>query len=188
MPFFLLTNGLFRSAKTQKSFCKQSFKFVEPFRLDDGEDGKKLNITYVTIDESLKDLDEYNKDHISLYKKNNADDSVLSDICDRAVFKANPLFLIVETYFGIILYQDSFEVANIPGSAKTKHKILAVYYTLTNIQPEKRSGTEQMQLVLLCKESVFKKCSYERVFSRLIRDFKKLESEGLQLNNDVRPA
>lgn len=42
-----------------------------------------------------------------------------------------------------------------------------------------------MQLVLLCKESVFKKCTHERVFSRLIKDLKKLESEGLELNNGV---
>ena len=119
------TNGPFRSAKTRKSFCKQNFKFVEPLRLNVGEDedGKKLNIAYVPIDKSLKELYEHNKDHISLCKKNNANDSVLSDICDGAVFKANPLFLTEETYTKPAL------------RLQTKHKILAGYYNLTNIQP-----------------------------------------------------
>jgi len=47
------------------------------------------------------------------------------------------------------LYQGAFKVVNPLGSAKKKHKIVAVYYTLAHFDVEKRSNIDHMQLVLL---------------------------------------
>jgi hypothetical protein len=178
--FCLLTSGPFRSASTRKTFCKRKFDFVAPVSINVGSD----KVAYVPINESLRVLYAHNKEYISLHNRNNVNDTIISDICDGNVYKRNVLLSGIEQCFGIILYQDSFEVANPLGSAKTKHKLLAMYYTLTNIAPERRSGTDQCQLVLLCKESVFKR-SPDAVMARLITDLGKLETDGILLEDST---
>lgn len=69
------------------------------------------------------------------------------------------------------------------GSSKKKHKILAVYLTLTDILPHNRSAIVQMQLVLLCKEQDFKYFGMDKVFEPLIKDLKALEETGIEINN-----
>lgn len=60
------------------------------------------------------------------------------------------------------------------GSAKKKHKVLAVYFSLLNM-PHVRSNTDHMQLVLLCKKKDFKEFGHSKVFSELLTDLKLLE-------------
>ena len=69
------------------------------------------------------------------------------------------------------------------GSAKRKHKILAVYMTLADIFPHNRSNVDHMQLVLLCRETDFKTFGHAKVFSRLLTDLKKLEKDGVTVAN-----
>ena len=64
----------------------------------------------------------------------------------------------------LILYQDDFEVANPLGSGRKKHKILAVYLSLANFPPHYRSTVDQIQLVLLCCESDFKRFGQRATF------------------------
>ena len=77
----------------------------------------------------------------------------------------------------IILYQDSFEVVNPLGSAKKKHKILAVYYSVGKLHASVRSLIDNMQPVVLCKEENFKMLGREAqdvVFGPLLNDLKKM--------------
>lgn len=76
---------------------------------------------------------------------------------------------------GLILYQDSSEVANPLGSGRKKHNILAVYLTLADLQPH-RSTIDQMQLVLLCREQDF---GQNVVFERLMKDLNDIEVNGI---------
>lgn len=68
----------------------------------------------------------------------------------------------------LILYQDAFEIVNPLGSARKKHKLVGVYFTLANFQPFHRSSIDNMQLVLLCKETDFKYFGQNTVFSRMM--------------------
>lgn len=67
------------------------------------------------------------------------------------------------------------------GLARKKHKILAVYLTLADILPQNRSGTDHMQLVLLCKEPDFKYFGQELVMGPLVKYLKNLEVCGIDL-------
>lgn len=60
---------------------------------------------------------------------------VLIDVCDGSVFKTNALCMQPGINLKLILYQDTFEVVNPLGSAKKKHKIVGVVFTLANFQP-----------------------------------------------------
>lgn len=84
---------------------------------------------------------------------------------------------------GLVLYQDAFEVVNPLGSGKKKHKVLAVYSTLTDILPHNRSTINQMQLVLLCREQDFKYFGMNKVFEPLVKDLKVLEEKGIVIND-----
>ena len=79
----------------------------------------------------------------------------MEDITDRSVFKSNVFFTVNKKALKLVLYQDSFEVVNPLGSAKTKQKILAVYYTLADILPHYRSNIDHIQLISLCREVDF---------------------------------
>ncbi len=53
-----------------------------------------------------------------------------------------------------------------------KHKILAVYMSLGELQPHNRSLVDPMQLVLLCRENDFKTFGLEKVFQVLLQTLK----------------
>lgn len=79
----------------------------------------------------------------------------------------------------LILYQDAFEVLNPLGSAKKKHKIVGVYFTLANFEPFCRSSVDHLQLLLLCTEQDMKYFGQEKLFSRMLSDMRDLEDNGL---------
>ena len=98
------------------------------------------------------------------------------------MFKSNPFFIENHNALQILLFQDACEISNPLGSAKKKHKLLAVYYTLGNLDPRCRSQIDPIQLVLLCKESHLKKYGHERIFGPLLEDIGALKNTGITLD------
>ena len=105
----------------------------------------------------------------------------LTDFCDGALFKKNSLCDI-----NLLLYQDSFEVANPIGSAKNIHKLLAVYYILGNSRAFLRSKVEQIQLVMLINEKNFKRFGQETSFHKLVEDLRSLEDGHIVNGKTIR--
>ena len=68
---------------------------------------------------------------------------------------------------------------------KKKHKLLAVYFTLTNLYPWNRSKVEQLQLVLLCREKYCKTFTVSNVFRHVIDDLKDLELNGISYEGTI---
>lgn len=62
----------------------------------------------------------------------NLNEEILTDFTDGLICKSHNHFT-EKNFINILLYQDSFEIVNPLGSAKKKHKIFAVYYTLGNL-------------------------------------------------------
>lgn len=82
----------------------------------------------------------------------------------------------------IILYNDAFEIVNPLGSSKRKYKLLAVYGVLGNLPPHLRSTTDNMFLILLCKEKYVKLAGYNRVFERMVEDILEIQNNGIIIN------
>ena len=112
-----------------------------PVTINLGFDQNKVKryCEYVPIIEAIQEL---LKDPSVKAQFNNPNclrsDSVLRDSTDGSVARKNLLFNELHNAIKLILYQDSFEVVNPLGSAKRKHKILAVYVILGNIYPQNR--------------------------------------------------
>ena len=100
-------------------------------------------------------------------------------MCDGSVFNTNALCMQPGISLKLILYQDAFEVVNPLGSAKKKHKILGVYFTLANLEPFYRSSVDHLQLLLLCREQDFKYFGRDKLFSRMLSDVRELEDNGI---------
>lgn len=113
---------------------------------------------------------------------------ILNDVCDGSVFQSNPLFSESGLTLKVILYQDTFEVVNPLGSAKKKHKMLGVYFTLANFDAFHRSTVDNLQLLLLCREADFLRFGHEKVFSQLVADLRELEIDGPNVHGNIAKA
>lgn len=114
---------------------------------------KKKTYQYVPICQSIAKLYQHFPSHFQWFGTHgNGAVDCLNDVTDGLVFKEKQ-FLHQQNRVAIILYQDSFEVVNPLGSAKKKHKLIGVYYTLANFASEERSNIDHLQLVLLCRET-----------------------------------
>lgn len=169
--------GPLRSDQTRKTFFKKTFNYVEPTQiyLDFDAAGIERYFQYVPIKETLKALftqetvkEQYRQTKIKLGLISDSGCDFLADVIDGKVIKDNGLLKEDPSSLSIVLYQDSFEVANPLGSAHGKHKILAVYMTLCDILPHNRSCVDPMQLVLLCRKSDFRFFGQAKIFTPLI--------------------
>jgi len=189
------TEDLFRTCNTQplktdqkrKTVFKNSFNYVEPVQicLGQNEAGKECFAQYVPIKQTIDSLfhcqsvqEQYKQVHSRIGSKD-----ILKDVWDGKNMTENVIFQTESSSLSLILYQDAFEVVNPLGSGKKKHKILAVYLTLADLMPHNRSSTDQMQLVLLCKEHDFKYFGQDLVMGTLVNDLKDLELNGVTLSD-----
>jgi phosphopantetheine adenylyltransferase len=174
--------GILRSEKTRRFYYKESFGFVAPEKHVLGKNAKGVQscFHYVSIQSSLKQLlADCNASRVFRMCVPLHDD-ILRDFYDGSFYTEH---FDSGDVLQLILYQDDFEIVNPLGSAKTIHKITAIYYSVGNIAPEYRSNTDHMQLVLLCKTSDFKYFGASRILTPLYLELKYLETTKIWLAN-----
>lgn len=116
-------------------YYKTKFNFVEPVQINLAHDGNFQNryFHYIPIKGSLRAILEDNSSWQHILNPLPRKDGTL---VDGWTLKSNSLSSLGPHYLKIMLFQDAFEVANLLGSARQKHKVLAVYYTLANFHPQ----------------------------------------------------
>nr|XP_055048292.1 uncharacterized protein LOC129433654 [Misgurnus anguillicaudatus] len=175
--------GPMRTAYSRTQSFKKMFNFIEPKKLFLGRDENRRDrfAYYVPVRETLKCLLESDLwlSCVSGAHSTETSVDVLSDISDGQIFKNKDFFVQNPSCLKLVLYQDAFEVVNPLGSAKTKHKVLAVYVSVANLPLHVRSDTDHMSLVLLCREKDFKEFGHAKVFSEFLGDLKELEENGI---------
>ncbi|XP_020562397.2 uncharacterized protein LOC110015774 [Oryzias latipes] len=179
--------GPMRTAYSRVQCFKNVFKYVEPQKVFLGRDENRTDrfAYYVPVLKTLKNMLESTFwQGLMSMGPNVSNLDVLSDRCDGNVFLSNTFFQENPNSLKLVLYQDAFEVVNPLGSAKKRHKVLAVYFSLLNIPPHARSNVDHMQLVLLCREKDFKEFGHDRVFSELMTDLKVLEENGITMADE----
>ncbi|KAK3917598.1 Zinc finger protein 124 [Frankliniella fusca] len=172
----------FSSHYLRKQYFKDHFGFEEPkqINLEPDDPDSKNTLQYVSISQSLSKLLEnpsIQQEVNASFDKRHEDTDEIRDYTDGTLFRSenHPAKEI-----HINLYQDSFNpVMNALGSAKNKYKDLVVYFTIANLRPHLRSLIDTKQLVLICRESVFKLFGAKKCLEELILELKQLESEGI---------
>jgi hypothetical protein len=174
-------DGLLRSESMRATFFKTEFNYVEPvsYSLDST---RNIHFHYVPIKQSLKALFQDHAVQSQLVEGIHlSEDECLADIGDGSTCKKNIVLQADPTCLKLLMYQDDFEPSNPLGSAKGKHKMLAVYYTLGNLHPRVRTKIDVVQLILLCKRSSVITYGLDVIFEPLMRDLVSLENDGVDL-------
>ncbi|XP_064472077.1 uncharacterized protein LOC135386209 [Ornithodoros turicata] len=186
MPFnSCRRNGELSSQHLQMKFFKEHFGYTEPVAISLRSDQKEHGTMHyvpltVTMQRMLRDPSVTSQLE-ALNSRNDAGMS-FSDFTDGSLFKDADISF-SSNEIQLMLYQDSFEVVNPLGSAKQKHKILGVYFTLGNLKQHNRSKVDQLQLCLFCTEKLLKKFGHREVFGRLVAEVKQLVISGLSVDN-----
>ena len=151
----------------------------EQKRIGVGAAASRETFQVVSITETLKFLlsfDDVLQDVLTGHQTNSG---VLRDVVDGEAFRQHPLFSQEPNSLAIIFYMDEFTVTNpLRGRAKF-HKIMAGYYTLANIPPQKRSQLKAIQLALLCASTHIKTNGLEKVMVHTVKELKDLTNNGL---------
>lgn len=149
----LCASGPLTTHHRRLQYFKSHFNYVHPVEVTLGynDSGKRRHYHYVPLLDSLRAMLKKLM-HSGDLAEHGRPIHVFRDFTDGHVVRSNEMFATDPDSLKVMLFQDAFEVANPLGSAKQKHKILAVYFTLGNLHPHLRSTVDQIQLVLLCSE------------------------------------
>jgi hypothetical protein len=183
-------NGKLRSNYTRKQYYKEELGYIKPVAVKLGENsmGTTCHYHYIPIKDTLKallaDKSVYQQCFNTPTVPSQEPPQLYRDFTDGSIFRENELFQRLQDSLKIILYQDAFEIVNPLGSARKKHKIVGVYYTLGNLYPHHRSTIDQIQLVCVCRESDLDFFGADRLYRRLIKDLKQIESTGIDIGTE----
>ena len=164
-------------------FIQQNFKYVAPVQIILNSNEVTLGASpdvfhYVPIKESFrqliedKSLNDVLESQREMLKKN---DDVSRDLRDGEAYKNNPFFKKNPGAFAALFYSDGVELTNPLGWAKGRHKIVQVFYTISQIPRSQRSQIDRTQVCMIFKEKLVKKYGYEAIFRLLVQDLKDLE-------------
>lgn len=181
----LNANGLLSTHHRRLQYYKTHYNYVQPveIRLGYNEKGEKRHYYYIPRLESLKVLLKGGAARKSFNPS--VEDDVLCDYNDGHAIRSNAMLALDPDFLKVMLFQDAFEVVNPLGSAKQKHNILGVYFTLGNLCPYERSTVDQIQLVLLCLEKDCKYFGVDTVFRELVSDLRELEENGISFDGNT---
>jgi hypothetical protein len=179
--------GPMRSHLSRLSYYKKAFRYIEPVSMKLFDPGNPVKVYhYVPIAETLKSL--FKDANIACHLKNlivdtpsSGTQAVLKDFDDGSVYKADVFVKTTPDCINLLLYQDEFELVNPLGSAKGKHKMFAVYYTVGNLHANRRSKIDGLQLALLCKHKDLVKFGIQKVLDPLMLDLQVLQTKGINL-------
>jgi len=173
-------NSLLSTEYQRRQYYQKNFPYVHPQRMCLGRDENRNQryAQYIPLKNTLKTMLMDPVVWEQCAKHQHVNSSVFSDICDGSVFKSNDLSKQPEITIQLILYQDAFEIVNPLGSAKKRHKMIGVYFTLGNFEPFYRSCIDNIQLLLLCYDKDFNYFGQTKIFGKLLADVKELEEHG----------
>lgn len=178
--------GVLRSSYMRSQYYHNNFDYVKPETISLGKNkiNEERHFMYIPIEKTLSVIlkDISNTDE---FFNSESVEKIYSDINDGEVF--HNLSKDHGKFVGLMLYQDEFEIVNPIGSSRTKHKVLAFYYSLTNFRSQERYQVKHQQLVLMCKSSDLKEFGKEKIFKPIIDELRILENKGVFVKDKMYP-
>lgn len=174
-----------------KKCCVNSLGLVEPAEMLLGHNthtGKKDTYHYISVSRTLRHYIQHEDiwDAIQSQKVRTSSDSILQDYRDGENFEDHAVFSANPNAIGLHGYIDDFEVCNPLGSARTKHKITAVYFYVGNLPEISTSNLRSIHVALLARTPLVKKHTLTKVLEKFNEDLRMLEVQGIntELRND----
>ncbi|KAJ8050214.1 hypothetical protein HOLleu_03327 [Holothuria leucospilota] len=167
-------------------YFRNHFGYLDAQEVYLGKDqsNKDCYYHYVPLKDTIKSLFQDNLVRAQFDCQPTKQPYSFCDFDDGECVKNNTFFTSEET-LKILLFQDAFEIANPLGSARTKHKILAVYFSLGNLYPHNRSKIDQIQLVMLCCDRYIKSFGANAIFDKLVDELQEIEKYGIDIGYET---
>lgn len=174
-------DGILRSHHKRLQFYKDNLLYNEPVQITLGNtvSGKPVFCHYIPITETIKRLLTDAAVLQCCISPKAFQLGVYEDLCDGTVYTNISQTVGDSTFLELILYQDAFEIVNPLGSAKKVHKMVAVYLVLGNLPCHVRMKMDNLQLVMLCRDTDLTRFGQRTVFESLISELTGLERNGL---------
>ena len=139
---------------------------------------KDITFEYVSIGDTLEKLLENGEylNTIKLYATNM--------VYDPSYYKSHPLFKNNKN-LRIILYYDDLEMCNALGDSAGIYKGGMFYFTIANLTRKHYSNLKNIYLVAVSHSEDFKTFGYNSALELIMNDIKKLEAEGICIDNQV---
>ena len=134
------------------------------------EVGKPKDVVhYVPLIKSLSNLlmDKTLSKMMSKIGTNDRKTGSISDVMDGSLARSSVFFKNNSDALPLILYSDALEIRNPLGAARGVYKVVQVFYTLGNIPMSQRSKVDRIQLLMVFREKLTKKYSYEHAADNL---------------------
>jgi len=178
-------NSIWNSVVTEtqlKKNCKSLLGLIEPEEITLGvntQTNKKDTYQYVSVVKTLKHYLEHEDVWESISVNRVKYDGVLYDYTDGHIFTEHAFFGANPNAIRLHFYVDELEVCNPLGSARSKHKITAVYYYVGNIEKNYSSSLRCIHVAILARSYLVKQYTIEKIFERLVMELKLLETDGV---------
>ena len=168
-------------------YVAKNMDFIAPKekRLGLSPSGKKDTLQIIPIEASLRALLSYEDVLEDVLTGHQSESGVLRDVVDGLAYQEHPVFSEEPTALCIIFYMDEFTVTNPLRGRSKNHKIMAGYFSLANIRPERRSQLKGIQLALLCLSKHIKKYGLDEWMKDVTKELKRLAVEGLDIITDT---
>ena len=170
-------------------YCKSHLGLIEPQEFILGEtvvNGKTVqhSMQYIPI---LQVLDQY-LGHSDLWSNMNrnrdADNELLVNYESGVHFQKSEFFSSHPDALRLMLYTDEFEIVNPLGAKRGQQKLVAFYFVVDNVEARCRSSLKNIHLALLVKNKLIQTYGYDTILKPLLKDLKKLETEGVTISVD----
>ncbi|KAK3915676.1 Alpha-aminoadipic semialdehyde synthase, mitochondrial [Frankliniella fusca] len=182
-----VTGPSLTSDHLRRKYFTENFGYREPVQINLSENDPDSTDTlqYLSVEESLSQLlqdDTIQQEIEASFFRIPSPENEVHDYYDGTLFKSEDHS---PREIHLNIYQDSFNIVMNPlGSAKNKFKDLVVYFTINNFKPHLRSKIATKNLILICRETVFKKVGAKKCLERMVEELKKLEAEGIMFKNE----
>ena len=191
--FFIKAQEALNTEYKRTKFIHENMKYIAPVEIilnpSEVQKGlKKDSFHYIPLEQSLRALVQ-DESYVNMCEKVAPKHSIgkQNDLLDGSLYKDNKFFKNNHNALALVLYSDAVELKNPLGAARGTYKVVQVYYTLANIPKNQRSQVDRIQLLMVFREKLIKKYSYQMIYKRLIEDFQKLE-QGFEvcISSEVR--
>jgi len=167
----------------RKKYFKERFNYIEPtdINLNPKDPESKDRLQFISIQTSLPVVLQdpvVSKQVQESFMHRQENKSKITDYTDGSIFKSenHP-----QKEIHLLMYQDGVNpVINVLGSAKNKYKDIVFYYSIGNLHPSLRAKMNSKHLILIIRESVFKKYDREKVLEEVMTELKSLELDGIE--------
>lgn len=195
LSMFANFNNVFETLDTEYKIFKHLGErglFIKPVEITIGQRleqvgsrtiQKDVKIQYIPPAKTLKGFFElsnvYSQTIDYMQKLNHDNSDVISNVMQSVYWNEKISKFSSNLVLPLYLYYDEYETGNPLGAHASIHKLGAIYFSIASLPPREQGFVNNIFLAMLMHSSDLQEFGGNLIFSQLIDDLNKLETEGI---------